>query len=325
MDETIVSPRTKNQLAGPRMMSPTERTGVIIVHYSSLENVRGCLKSLQKSTSSSDFCPIIVSNGAKESAEPLRQEFGEWIEIITLEKNRGFTGGNNAGLQWAKKNLKSPAVILLNDDTTVAPNTLAVLRDTLLSTPQQGALCPLIYFSKGREFHPGYTSEETGRVIWYGGGCIDWTEVIGFHEHVDEVDRDHVTAHDTDFATGCCVALRWEALDQVGLFTEKAFLYWEDVELSARLKSAGWSVGIDPATHMWHHNAGSSNGSGSALHVYYQTRNRFWFGWKFAPLRTKLFLVKHAVTLLRQGTPEEKRAILDWLQGNYGHNSQLHT
>lgn len=305
--------------------SSKTRTGIVILHYSNLENVANCLRSIKKGKNAEEFYPIIVSNGAEHSALPLVDEFGDWIHVIMQKKNLGFTGGNNLGLEWARQHCSDQAVILLNDDTLVAPDTLTTLRDTLLADEALGALCPLIYFAPGHEFHPGYTKEEQGKVIWYGGGVIDWKEVVGFHQYVDELDRGQVSTHETPFATACCVALRWEALRQVGLFNKKAFLYWEDVELSFRLRKAGWKVQISPVTHMWHLNAGSGLGSGSALQVYYQTRNRFWFGWKFASRRTKLFLVKHALRLIRQGSPEEKRAILDWLQGRYGQNTHLHS
>lgn len=307
-------------------MKPQDnRTGIVIIHYANLANVQECLESIRAGKDAKEFCPIIVSNNAKESVEPLRKKFGDWIEVIELIQNTGFTGANNVGIKWAQENLKSQVVILLNDDTTVAKNTLVTLRDKLLADPKRGALCPLIYFSPGHEFHPGYAHADRGKVIWYGGGVIDWKEVIGFHQHVDEVDRGQVKNHDTAFATGCCVALRQSVLQKVGSFDEKAFLYWEDVDLSQRILQAGYKVQVTPETHMWHKNAGSSSGSGSALHVYYQTRNRFWFGWKYASSRTKLFLARHAWRLFRHGSPEEKRAILDWLQGKYGQNNALHT
>lgn len=307
------------------MKSSDVRTGVVIIHYANLKNVEECLDSIRAGKEAKQFCPIVVSNNAKQSVAPLRKKYGEWITIIELVQNTGFTGANNAGIAWAQENLSSPIVLLLNDDTTVDKNTLATLRDTMISKPKIGALCPLIYFTAGKEFHPGYKSEERGNVIWYGGGIIDWKEVIGFHQYVDEVDRGQVSLHDTAFATGCCVALRQSVLKQVGTFDDKAFLYWEDVELSKRILQAGYKVQITPEAHMWHKNAGSSSGSGSAIHVYYQTRNRFWFGWKYASNRTKLFLARHAWRLLRHGSPEEKRAILDWLQGKYGQNTALHT
>jgi GT2 family glycosyltransferase len=307
------------------MTATDDRTGIVIIHYANLKNVMECLDSILAGKNAKEFCPIIVSNNAVEPVEPLREKYGKWIHVIELIQNTGFTGANNAGITWAQENLGSPVVMMLNDDTTVEKTALVTLRDILISRPKVAALCPVIYFTPKREFHPGYQTDELGKVIWYGGGIIDWKEVIGFHQYVDEVDRGQVTTHDTFFATGCCVALRQSALKKIGLLDEKAFLYWEDTELSQRLLNAGWRIQVTPDAHIWHKNAGSSNGSGSKLQVYYQTRNRFWFGWKYAPGRTKVFLARHAWRLLRQGTREEKRAILDWLQGKYGQNPSLHS
>ncbi len=305
-------------------MTKDTRTGIVLIHYASIKNLEECLHSLSQANQAKEFCPIIVNNGTKDSLESLKQRYKKWITVLDLEKNTGFTGANNIGIAWAQEHLSSPVVILLNDDTTVAKNTVVTLRDELLKKKKAAALCPLIYFSPRHEFHPGYSESDQGKVIWYNGGVIDWKEIIGFHQSVDEIDRGQVSPHQTAFATGCCVALRQAALKEVGTFDEAAFLYWEDVDLSERLKKAGWEIWVTNATHMWHKNAGSSSGSGSKLHVYYQTRNRFWFGWKYAPARTKLFLLKFATKLLHTGSPEEKRAILDWIRGNYGQNSTLH-
>lgn len=300
------------------------KTGIVIIHYGSFKNVQECVRSIFESEKSSKFLPIIVDNDAKESSDPLIAEFGDKIHIIKTSENLGFTGANNVGIDWAKKNLQSEFVAILNDDTTVSESALSTLIETLESHPDAGAAVPLIYFSKGREFHSGYSEKDLGKIIWYGGGVIDWKEVVAFHFAVDEVDRNQLTkVQETQFATGCCTLFRFSALDQVGLFDEKYFLYLEDVDLSQRLKQAHWKILFQPASHIWHKNAGSS-GSGSDLHVYYQTRNRYLFGFRYATLRTKLFLIKHAWNQLRHGSPVIKHAILDVIRNRYGIQPDLH-
>lgn len=300
------------------------QTGIVIIHYSSIKNVQECLRSIFASDHAEKFFPIVVDNNAKESSDLLIEEFGAKIHRIKLEKNLGFTGANNVGIQWAKKNLSSKYVAILNDDTTVDKSTFEILLNTLDEHPKAGAIVPLIYFSKGREFHSGYHKDDLGKVIWYGGGIIDWKEVVAFHFAVDEVDRNQLTqVQETPFATGCCTIFRLSALEQVGLFDNNYFLYMEDVDLSQRLRLAGWQILLQPKTHLWHKNAGSS-GSGSDLHVYYQTRNRYRFGLRYAPLRTRLFLLKHAWNQLRTGSPVVKRAILDVIRNRYGIQPDLH-
>lgn len=148
--------------------------------------------------------------------------------------------------------------------------------------------------------------------------------MVGFHRGVDEVDRgqfDEPAA--TDFATGCCVALNPQALEEVGLFDEAYFLYLEDLDLSVRLQQAGWQIWYDPQATIWHKNAGSS-GSGSQLHVYYQTRNRYLFGFRYAPWRTKLFLLRHLLLQFKNGTGPVRQAIQDFILERYGQRPDVH-
>ncbi|MCD8484491.1 glycosyltransferase family 2 protein [Candidatus Woesebacteria bacterium] len=309
---------------GTDMPIDTKRIGVVIVHYNNADNVRECLLSLGNTTNAAELHPIIVDNASTQPVSDVVADYNGNITLLRLEENTGFTGANNHGIAWAMENLQSDVVILLNDDTIVEKSALETLIATVRSNAKIGAAVPKIYFNPGNEFHAGYEDDHIGRVFWYGGGVIDWTEVVAFHRAVDEVDRGQYNRPEgTPFATGCCLALRTEALQKHGAFDDKYFLYFEDVDLSCRLQKHGYKVRYQPQAVIWHKNAGSS-GSGSPLHVYYQTRNRYLFGFRYAPWRTKLFLLKHMWRQYRSGDPVIKRAILDVLKNNYGINSELH-
>lgn len=292
---------------------------IVLIHYASASNLASCLKSLEAISYGGEWRVVIVNNQAKEPVPTPPQALRDRVDVVELSENRGFTGGNNAGMQFALEKNQSAYVVLLNDDTTVDPNFLTPLINRLETEPKNGAAVSKIYFSPGREFHAkSYESDDQGNILWYAGGCIDWKEVVAWHRGVDERDLgQYDTPEETGFATGCCVAYKAEALREVGMFDEAFFLYWEDVELSLRLKKRGWRVWYEPESVIWHMNAGSS-GSGSSLHEYYQTRNRYRVGWRYAPVRTKLFLLKHSVQQLRTGSLAIRRAILDVFSGNYG-------
>jgi GT2 family glycosyltransferase len=166
-----------------------------------------------------------------------------------------------------------------------------------VAKPEVGLVSPMIYFYPGLEFHKdSYKKSEKGKVVWYAGGVIDWENVYAYHWGVDEVDHGQFAgAEETGFATGCCVAFRRDVIDKVDLMDEKYFLYWEDVDWSVRVKKAGYKLVFEPKSVAWHKNAGSTGGSGSQIHQYYQTRNRIRFGLKFAPLRSKLAIVRESV------------------------------
>jgi GT2 family glycosyltransferase len=285
----------------------TSLTPLIIVNYRNPEKTLRCLDSVKACSLTDKLAPIVIDSGSDTTWAEKLQKFGDWVTYLPQSENLGFSGANNVGIEYALQNF--------------APETMI---STLQQHPKAAAVTPKIYFSKGHEFHSGYQKEEQGKVFWYGGGVIDWKEVVAFHRGVDEVDRrqyDELNA--TEFATGCCVTLRVQALKKVGLFDHRYFLYLEDLDLSLRFLRNGWNLFYEPRAIVWHDNAGSS-GSGSSLHEYYFTRNKFLFGFRYAPLRTKLFLLKQLVIQWQQGTKTSRMAVQDFLLGNYGKRDTFH-
>lgn len=298
---------------------------VIIINYKRPETTLKCLRSVAKSDMAEQLAPIVVDSGTEHSwSEKLQKEFGDWVSYLPQSENLGFSGANNVGMKYALEKYHPEVVALLNDDTTVAKDTFSQMLKSLQSQPRAAAVVPKIFFAKGQEFHPGYENAELGSVLWYAGGIIDWKEVFASHRGVDEVDRGQYNqAEETEFATGCCVLLRAKALQEVGMFDERYFLYLEDLDLSLRFLRKGWQLWYEPQAQVWHENAGSS-GSGSSLHEYYFVRNRYLFGFRYAPLRTKLFLLKHLVIQWQQGSAITKQAIKDFITGKYGKRHELH-
>ena len=127
------------------------------------------------------------------------------------------------------------------------------------------------------------------------------------HRGVDEVDHGQFgEEEEIGFATGACLLMRKKLIKKIGSFDEKYFLYYEDADLAQRIQKSGYKIFYNPKAILWHNNAGSSS-SGSALHDYYLTRNRLLFGMTYAPLKTRLFLIKESAHLLRKGRVWQKK------------------
>ncbi|MBI4130588.1 hypothetical protein HY468_04680, partial [Candidatus Roizmanbacteria bacterium] len=95
------------------------------------------------------------------------------------------------------------------------------------------------------------------------------------------------------------------------------FLYYEDVDFCMRVSRSGYGVYIQPEAVMWHKNAQSTDFSGSAIHVYYQTRNRLLFGMRYSPFRTKVALIRESIRQLSQNTVIRK-AVIDFYTHRWG-------
>src|SRR6185437_6497170 len=138
------------------MTNRKPKVSIIVLTWNSYEITRDCLLSLRK-VDYPNFEVVLVDNGSADSSpETLAREFPE-VTLIRNPKNLGFTGGNNVGM----RNVLSRGtdyVLLLNNDTVVAPDFLAELVEVAESNPRIGVLNPKIYY-----FEPS-------DVIWYGGG-----------------------------------------------------------------------------------------------------------------------------------------------------------
>ncbi|OGH10224.1 MAG: hypothetical protein A2152_00940 [Candidatus Levybacteria bacterium RBG_16_35_6] len=143
--------------------------------------------------------------------------------------------------------------------------------------------------------------------------------MIVSHRGVDLVDNGQFDKiEETSFATGCCMLIKKEVLNEVGSFDEKYFLYYEDTDLSQRARMGGYKIIYQPKAVLWHENAGSTGGSGSIMQDYFISRNRILFGFKYAPLRTKLALVKESFSILLKGRANQKKGVRDFYLRHFG-------
>lgn len=133
-------------------------------------------------------------------------------------------------------------------------------------------------------------------MLWFAGGKIDWHHALTPHIGVDEIDKGQYNKFkEVDFVNGALMLFDKEVIEKVGFWDEGYFLYFEDADYCVRAKRLGIKMYYDPSIVIWHKNAQSTGGSGSSLHLKYQRSNRLKFGLKYAPLSTKLHLIKNYV------------------------------
>lgn len=301
-----------------------QRAYVIILNYNGKDDTLDCLKSLQ-----SVFLPqdvkleiLVVDNASKDESVAFIKSQKLQLKLIENKENLGFAGGNNVGIRDALEH-GADYVLILNNDTVVDKNLIVELLKVATTDEEIGILAPKIYFAHGFEFYKDrYNKKDLGKVFWYAGGETDWKNVISHHRGVDEIDNgQYDTVEETSFASGCCLMITKEALNKVGFFDEKYFLYYEDSDLCERAKKAGFKIIYAPAAIIWHKNAGSAGGSGSKLQDYYITRNRLLFGMRHASLRAKLALLKESVKVLMFGRDWQRRGVLDFYLNKFGKGS----
>ena len=194
------------------------------------------------------------------------------------------------------------------------PSAIHELVSLLITIRELAAYAPKIYFESDTSFTRmpiTLPSMERFLVCWRACGSKN---MYAWHRGVDEVDFGQFDrAQETGFVTGCCMLVSRQTYQKIGGWNTKYFLYLEDLDYSERLRGRKGKLWYVPQAKIWHKNAGSSGGSGSQQQVYYQTRNRLYFGLKYAGMRTKVALVKEVFTKLKHGTHYEKMGLIDTL------------
>ncbi len=304
------------------MTNTPKKLCIIILEYNNPKMTLSTLKSLAKARLPQNIKhqTILVDNSPVPDGtlEKAVKEFKN-LKYIVTHKNTGFAAGNNLGIKKALKQ-KYDYFLLLNNDVKVSPSFLV----NLFKSIKEGAdlVVPKIYFAKGYEYHKDrYQKKDLGKVIWYAGGLIDWDNVYSKHLGMDEVDQGQFNkSQSVELANFCCVLIKKQVFNLIGLLDENYFLYWEDADFSIRAKKAGFNLVYQPKSKIWHKSSGSS-GSGSNLHDYYLTRNRLMFGFKYASLKTKLALIKESLKLLITGRDSQKKGIIDYYSNRLGKGS----
>ena len=238
------------------------RVRVVVIDHDGGSLTERCIESLRATQWSGALDIVLVDNA---STVPVSTTWPE-VRRIRCDRNLGFAGGANVGIGALDD---VDAIALVNNDAVVEPGWLAPLVDALDADPSVAAASPKIRF--------------LGRPVINNVGTILRPDWYGIDRGFDEPD-DGRFDHEEDVEAWCggAVLLRAEYLRECGLFDERLFLYYEDLELSLRGQDAGWRFRYIPSSVVEHEHSATAV-SGSDFAEYYKERNRLLVVARHAP------------------------------------------
>lgn len=247
---------------------------IILLHLNGFDVTNECLRSLAGARELADI--IVVCNGTTDGSDTLLLKAHPYIHLITSPMNLGFAAGNNLGMRWALEQAY-PYILLLNNDTLATTGFERQLLDYLNAHPDVGAVQPKIYFQHNRS------------LLWNAGSF--YNRLTGFTTTRGLNRPDEPAYNETcpvDWITGCAIMVRASVLRKTGLFAPNMFLYYEDVDLSFRIRTAGFGLVYLPAAVIYHIAGASGKQQHKEGHIlpmvhYYNLRNRIWFLKKYTP------------------------------------------
>ncbi len=254
---------------------PEPLASVVIVHWNS-PYLEACLRSFMHPGLEGVEVVVVDNASTDGSMGQVAATYDGQIRSVRTAENYGYTRGANIGLRQARGRY----IILVNNDTEVAPGCIEALIAAAEADPRIGICCPKILSAKdhrlidsvGHWIYPDGLSRCRGR----------------FEEDCGQYDE----PEDVLVPSGCAILVRREMLDDIGLLDEDFFSYCDDTDLGLRAYLRNWRCVTVPDAVVYHWGS-----SPSPLKAFLVERNRFWVAVKCLPL--PLLLIAPFFTVLR--------------------------
>ena len=296
---------------------------IVVLNWNGAEDTLACLDSLQ-TLAYPNFQVVVVDNGSTDDSLAKLQGYHASfpMTILATGSNLGYAGGNNVGTRYAMDH-GADFVLLLNNDTTVAPDLLDRLITSAGRNADAGVFSArVLYFDAPARvwFDGARWNESSLQLEWPGQGAPE--AELGMDEH------------DTDYASGAALFFRADVVRKIGLLDEAFFLVWEEVDWCFRARAAGWRIIVVPEARVRHKIGVSFGNESSPLRTYFSTRNELLWFQRHASLNARIRL---ALKSLRQLAPKFRIAadsaasfpkrlywgIQDYVQSWVGRGSRL--
>jgi hypothetical protein len=214
------------------------KTSVIVVSFNTREILRACLERLFAATANLSIEVIVVDNASRDaSADMVEKDFPN-VLLIRGGANLGFAAANNVGFKRATGDY----VLLLNPDALLEAETLQRSLAYMESHPSVGMGGGLLLGMQG-EWQPSARLFPSllNELLTLSGLSARYPK-SRFFGRFDRTWDDSGQSVPVDWVPGAFTLIRKSALDQVGGFDERFFLYYEEVDLCRRFHQAGWEI-----------------------------------------------------------------------------------
>ena len=239
------------------------KTTIIIPNYNGLSFMEPCFEALEKQTTK-DFKILVVDNGSTDgSVEWLKERE---IPSIFLPENTGFSGAVNVGIRAAD----TPYVILLNNDTKVAPHYVEALERAMDRSEKIFSVSSKMI----QMYHPDLM-DDAGDMY----SILGWAYQRGVGRSVNLYQK---SCRVFSACAGAAIYRR-AVFDEIGLFDELHFAYLEDIDVGWRAKLYGYDNVYCPDAAVYHVGSGTSGSRYNSFKVRLAARNCIYLNYKNMP------------------------------------------
>ena len=278
------------------------KTAIVILNWNGKKLLEKFLPILINNTPINSEVWIIDNYSTDGSVDFLNKQFPE-IQLVCLDKNYGFTGGYNRGLD----SINAEYYLLLNSDIEVTEDWLNPLIEEMDNNPETGICGPKLLDYNKRDFFE-YAGASGGLIDKYG-----YPFCRGRIFESIEMDKGQYNDNlSCLWISGAALMIRAELFKKVGGFDDDFFAHMEEIDLCWRIQNLGYRILCVPNSFVYHV-GGATLSKHNSRKTYYNFRNNLSLLLKNLP-RKQLFRVLFIRIFL-----DKIASFRMLMQGNFNH------
>lgn len=286
---------------------------IVVVSFNTKELVLDCLASVYQTIIGISFEVWLVDNNSTDgTVEAVGKQYPD-VTMITNKENLGFAAANNQ----AFKRMNGRYAFLLNSDVVLTDGAVSELYDFMEATPDAGMACGQLLNRDGTKQNsianfPSLLALLSNETVLR----------ILMPSRFPSKRRDYVSPVKVESGIGACLMVRKAAMDDIGVFDERYFFFFEETDWAYRMKRGGWSTYFVPSARIFHAQGKTVGSSVNSRIMFYRSRYLFfrkWYPRSYPVFNTIIFLrllintllsfIGMALTLGLEGSTKRKSVI----------------
>ncbi len=247
---------------------------IIIVNRNTRDLLQNCLESISKTVRNISYEIIVVDNASQDGSDAMLKDKYPQVKVIQNTENLGFGAANNQAMRI----MNGRYALLLNSDTVLTENAVHELYTFMENHPEAAMSCGQLLNADGSKQN-SIASFPTFLTLLTNMPMLEYL----FPKRYPSKRYNYEKPIEVDSGIGACLLVRKKAIDDVGMFDERYFFFFEETDWAYQMKSAGWKIFYVPTAFIYHLQGQSIGRDIRSRIEFYRSRYQFFRKWKTRP------------------------------------------
>jgi GT2 family glycosyltransferase len=243
---------------------------IIIVTWNTKDLLQQCLASIYKTIHDMTFEIIVIDNASEDDTVVMLREKFPHITLIRNSRNLGFGAANNQGLRI----MRGRYAVLLNSDTVLTIHAVEELFTFMETHPEAAIACGQLLNDDGSKQN-SMASFPSLLTLMTNTPLLEYL----LPKRYPSKRYHYKNPLEVDSGIGACLLVRKKAIDEVGMFDERYFFFFEETDWAYQMKKAGWKIFHIPTAFIYHFQGQSIGRNVRSRIEFYRSRYLFFRKW----------------------------------------------